>query len=231
MGREIDITGQKFNMLTAIRRVENYRPTGNYWLCRCDCGNECVVKKYDLIHLRQVSCNCYQKKIARENHVKHDGRYTKLYPIWSSMKQRCQNQNSKAYYNYGARGITVCPEWEKFENFEKWARTTGYNEDADNGEYTLDRIDNNKGYSPENCRWATRKEQNNNRRGVYQITLNGETHSIAEWSRITGICAETIKGRLFKQNLSVEEALTPGNRRHASEIVKYRKKNEDAFKK
>lgn len=229
MGKEVDITGQKFNMLTAIRRVENYRPTGVYWLCKCDCGNECVVKKYDLIHLRQISCNCYQKKSAREKHIVHGGRNTKLYPIWVSMRQRCENPKNKAYHNYGARGISVCPEWlgeHGFENFEKWANSTGYDENRDRREQTLDRIDNGKGYSPDNCRWANMEEQNNNRRGVRKLTLNGETHTIAEWSRITGISWTVIAHRIDKMNLSVKEALTPGNRKPVHGLANRKRRKE-----
>lgn len=228
MGKEVDITGKKFNMLTAIKRVENYKPTGTYWLCKCDCGKETIVKKYDLIHVKIYSCGCYLRKCARENHVKHDGRYTKLYNIWQSMKQRCENPNAKAYHNYGGRGITVCPEWKGehgFESFSKWAYDTGYDENAERGEYTLDRKDNDKGYSPDNCRWATTEEQNNNRRGVYRITLNGETHSITEWSKITGIERKTIKDRLLKQKLTAEEILTPVNRRRIPGLLKYKKED------
>lgn len=222
MGKEIDITGQKFNMLTAIRRVPNYKPTGVYWLCRCDCGNECVVKKYDLIHLRQISCNCFQKKSAREKHTIHGGINTKLYPIWVSMKQRCKNPNHCAYHNYGGRGITVCEEWlgkNGFENFRQWSEKSGYREGL-----SIDRIDNDKGYSPDNCRWATYKEQANNRRGVHKITFNGETHSPAEWSRIVGISETTIKNRLFKDHNTVEEALTTGDRRFTANGTKRRKR-------
>lgn len=207
--KEIDITGHKFGMLTAIERVSKYKPQGNYWLCKCDCGNMSVVRKYDLVHLKNKSCGCYIKKRAKELHTTHNKTNTILYPIWSSMKQRCFNSNSKAYCNYGGRGITICDEWlgeNGFSNFENWAYQNGYEKGL-----SIDRIDNNGNYEPNNCRWSTREEQQNNRRGVHKFSYNGETHSPAEWSRITGISDTTIKNRVLKQGMSVEQALTKPN--------------------
>ena len=206
-----DITGKKFNKLTAIRRVYDYPVKGNYWLCKCDCGNECVVKKYYLVHLIQISCGCYIKEINREKRITHNMTNTKIYRAWNSMKGRCYNKNNRAYKNYGGRGIDVCKEWlDDFMNFYNWSMENGYSD-----ELSIDRIDNNKGYCPENCRWATIEQQQNNRRGVHKIEYNGETHSPAEWSRIIGISETTIKNRLYKQGMSVEEALMPVDRRYS----------------
>lgn len=213
MCKEKDITGQKYSMLTAIKRVENYRPQGNYWLCKCDCGNETIVRKYDLIHLKNRSCGCYQKKCAKETRTTHDKTKTSLYAVWNSMKQRCFNENSKAYKNYGGRGITVCSEWlgkDGFITFEKWATDSSYIKGL-----SLDRIDNNGNYEPSNCRWVDAKTQANNRRCVYKIEYNGQTHSPAEWSRIIGISEVTIKNRIFKQGMTIEEAFTVKDARKA----------------
>lgn len=206
MGKEIDITGKKYGMLTAIERVENYRTQGNYWLCRCDCGNTAIVRKYDLVHLKNHSCGCYQRKSAKERHTTHNKSKTNLYAVWNSMKQRCYNPNSKPYKNYGGRGIIVCDDWlgkDGFANFEKWAYENGYSENL-----SIERINNDGNYEPSNCSWATKSEQANNRRCVYKIEYNGETHSPAEWSRITGISEVVIKNRIFKQGMEVEKALT-----------------------
>lgn len=210
MSNEVDITGNKYNMLTAIKRIKGYKPTGIYWLCECECKNKCIVKKYDLVHLKAVSCGCYARKASSERNSTHKMRNTKLYCCWVSMKQRCYNPNHKAYKNYGARGITVCDEWKKdFQSFYNWSMSSGYSDGL-----SIDRKNNDKGYSPDNCRWSTSLEQQNNRRGIHQIKYNGETHSIAEWSRITGIPSKTISRRIFVLHIPVDIALTKKNLRY-----------------
>ena len=139
---------------------------------------------------------------------KRNGKAHPIYNSWSSMKDRCNNHNSQAYGNYGGRGISVCKEWnDSFENFLKWAIESGYNEGM-----TLDRIDNNKGYSPENCRWATKFQQGRNKRNNHLITYNGKTQCIAAWSEETGIRRDTLLYRInhFK---SIEDVFYPRNRR------------------
>lgn len=119
------------------------------------------------------------------------------------MKRRCYDKNLYAYKNYGARGITVCDEWvESFETFRDWANANGYKQGL-----TIDRIDNNKGYSPDNCRWTTIKVQCNNRRTNHILTLNKESHTISEWSEIVGIPRSVLLGRI-KNGWPVERALT-----------------------
>ena len=129
---------------------------------------------------------------------KHGCFGTRLYQIWASMKNRCQSKKSVGYPSYGGRGITVCEEWQNFENFQKWAHLSGYNESL-----TIDRIDNNKGYSPANCRWATYKEQARNRRNSHVV--NGKC--ISQWAEDLGIHEDTIRWRL-KNNWPIEKALT-----------------------
>lgn len=145
--------------------------------------------------------------------VKHGDHKKRLYRIWIGMKYRCNNPNHSYYRDYGARGITVCGEWEKYENFRDWALSNGYQNDL-----TIDRIDNDKGYSPENCRWITMKKQSNNRRTNRVIECNGEKHTLSEWSEIVGVCVGTLWDRL-KNGWSTERALfepvhnNGGNRR------------------
>lgn len=127
----------------------------------------------------------------------------RLYGIWVNMKSRCYNPNVKAYPRYGGRGITICDEWkDNYKAFDTWARANGYREDL-----TIDRIDVDGNYEPSNCRWLTREEQNQNRRDNVYLELNGESHCITEWARITGIGQSVLSNRL-KRGWSVEKALT-----------------------
>lgn len=138
--------------------------------------------------------------------MKHGKRNTRLYKIWCCIKDRCCNRNYIAYPNYGAREITICDEWkDDFMVFHDWAVNNGY---ADN--LTIDRIDNNKGYSPNNCRWATRRQQNRNRRITKLITYKGETKPLAEWCEILGLNYKTVFARLKYYNWSIEKALMLG---------------------
>ena len=133
----------------------------------------------------------------------HGGRYSRLYNIWLNMKQRCSNPKASHYEYYGGKGIAVCDEWKNsFSAFREWAISHHYSD-----ELTLDRIDSNSDYSPNNCRWVTRYEQMSNTSRNRMITYKGETHSMAEWSRITGIPYGRIKHRITHYGWSVERAL------------------------
>jgi hypothetical protein len=192
-----DLRGQKFGMLTAVSFVEVVHRRGAFWLFRCDCGNEKVIRANNVVHSGTNTCGCSKDGVCGE----------RLYNIWTGMKMRCFNPNDPAYKNYGGRGISVCEEWagkNSFKAFRDWALANGYKDDL-----TIDRIDNDLWYSPSNCRWVTKKEQNNNRRSNLKITAWGETKNLCEWSRdsrCSVAASETISDRL-KRGMSPEGAI------------------------
>lgn len=197
------IEGNKYGMLTAIRNThKHYRNTKSLlWEFRCDCGNtkEIIVSKVVKGEIR--SCGCLHKISPAKTHGEST---SKLYGVWCTMKNRCYNPNVDMYHNYGARGITVCDEWlHSYVNFRDWAYSHGYKEHL-----SIDRIDNNLGYSPSNCRWIPLSEQARNKRNTIYLTYNGETKRVQEWAEIVGISAHTITARVKDYGYSVEDALT-----------------------
>lgn len=157
-----DITGMIFGRLTAIKPAEKNKHGRWMWLCKCSCGNEKIVSSNALLRGYTKSCGCLDK----EKHITHPNRRThgqcgtRLYRIWKAMKKRCFNENNSDYKKwYGSHGVTVCNEWLKFEPFYEWAIVNGYSDDL-----SIDRINPYGNYEPNNCRWATPKEQANNKR-------------------------------------------------------------------
>ena len=146
--------------------------------------------------------------------TKHNEGKTRLYTIWRTMKQRCHNPHDQAYQRYGPRGITVCDEWKtEHLEFKEWALNNGYKEGL-----TLDRINNDLGYSPDNCRWVTRSEQQHNRRDNRIITYNGETKTMTEWASCYGIGRGILWNRLYKLGWPFEKAVTEPARRRRPEV-------------
>ena len=152
-----DMMNLRFTRLTVIDRAPNRVVNKNsclaMWKCKCDCGQTVIVSGSDLRNGHTRSCGCLQVDKAKEAQTVHGYSKTKLNCIWNSMKQRCNNPNDSHYHRYGARGITYCKEWESFKPFMEWAIANGYQEGL-----TLDRIDNDGNYCPENCRWLSRKD-------------------------------------------------------------------------
>ena len=178
-----DITGQRFGKLQVLRYIGNYR-----WICKCDCGNETSVLNFNLKNTK--SCGCLAKNYYRI--------YKNEYYSWASMKSRCLNKNYISYKDYGGRGITVCKKWLKFEDFYK---DMGKRPEK----MSLDRINNEKGYCKENCRWATMKQQSRNKRNNRLITFKGETKCLAEWAIKLKMEESTIRRRLRDWGNNVEK--------------------------
>ena len=201
----VDLTGQRFGRLTVIER-DCLKPKGGnaHWICQCDCGNYTVVASDALRCGGTTSCGCRLKEIQHFSSVTHGKTNTRLYRIWSHMKGRCYNPTDHKYPRYGGRGISICDEWkDDFQAFYDWAVANGYQEGL-----SIDRINNDGDYSPENCRWATEKQQSNNRNSSKLLTYCGETYTAAEWEEITGISACNIVQRINKYGWTVEDALT-----------------------
>ena len=200
----IDLLGQKFHRWTVLARAPNIPQGQAQWLCRCECGTERVLKSILIRRGISHSCGCWRRDNNIAVWTKHGhnkvGARSPTYETWASMIARCTNPKNKRFSDYGGRGIRVCKRWRRFEPFL-----------ADLGEkppgHSIERIDNAKGYSPANCRWATFREQNHNRRNNHWITLRGETLCITDWAHRLGIARGTIRNRM--KRMSVEEALKP----------------------
>lgn len=192
MGKFIDLAGKKFGRLTVIKRIYNNK-NATYWLCKCECGKEKIIRGTSLTSNNTKSCGCLLRDKAKlTKNIKHGKSNTRIYKIYCGIKKRCYCKTAKNYYLYGARNIKMCEKWlESFENFYNWAVNNGYQDNL-----TIDRIDTNGNYCPENCRWVDMKTQANNTRRNHYIEYNGIKHSIAEWSRILEINYGTLKSRI-----------------------------------
>lgn len=198
-----DITGQKFGKLTAIKldHIKSYSTsTKRYWLCKCKCGNYSIVEQGQLTRGKTKSCGCIQKEYFK---TKHNLRNSKIYETWSNIKKRCYNARSTRYKWYGAKNIKMCDEWKNdFKTFYDWSINNGYKEPL-----TIDRIDVNGNYEPNNCRWVDWKQQQQNKNSNINITYKNQTKCIAEWARIFNINRATLQWRI-KQGWKIDEALT-----------------------
>lgn len=201
MSRIKDLTGKQIGRLTVLGRgADKTAKSGKriiQWRCQCACGNVTLVTTGHLCKGHTQSCGCLKSEAARKTgkaNLTHGQADSRLHHIWMCMKSRCNYQKNKRFKDYGERGVVVCEAWsDSFESFRDWALSNGYRDDL-----TLDRIDVNGDYSPENCRWASVYVQANNKRNNRRISVGGETHTVAEWSRIMGINDGTIRARLKK---------------------------------
>jgi len=202
MGKSKDLTGQKFGRLTAIKPVGKSKSHNILWLCKCDCGNYHTTAAVYLNNGDCKSCGCLKRQMAKDRTTKHGKKGTRIYIIWQNIKRRCTNPNNPNYKDYGGRGISYCSEWEEFEPFYEWAIKNGYKDDL-----TIDRIDVNGNYCPNNCRWVTQEQQQYNKRTTHYLTYKGETKSMAEWAKIKNINIQTLASRINLLKWSVEKAL------------------------
>lgn len=216
-GKPVDLTGKQFGRLKVIglskdvyidpKHGVKYRK----WDCLCSCGNLTSVRTSQLTCNGTKSCGCLLSDIDKERNYKHGkcerGSRDRLYSIWAKMKNRCLNPNDENYQYYGGKGINVCSEWaDDYVTFEAWALSNGYDPNAERYKCTIDRIDSNKDYCPENCRWVDMTVQCNNRSVCRYITYNEETHTVSEWARLIGMDFHTLRDRLFRYGWSIDEA-------------------------
>ena len=204
---KIDLTGQRFGRLVVLCQVPTEKGEVLKWECVCDCGKTVVVKGASLRYGLTQSCGC----LRAENEAPKEDAYhrQRLYGVWAGMMQRCFYKNHASYSRYGGRGITVCEEWKDYANFRKWAYANGYDENHGVKECTLDRIDNDGNYCPENCRWVDRKTQNTNRSVNHIIEYQGKTLTVSEVAELVGVKPHTLLKRL-KSGKTVDEATIKG---------------------
>lgn len=205
-----DLTGQQFSRWTVLIRADNDAQGQAQWHCVCQCGTKAVVRGRDLRKGKSRSCGCLQKDIAAQVKTTHGASNTRLHRIWCAMKQRCFDKTAQKYARYGGRGITVCKEWLSFCVFEKWARQNGYTDNL-----SIDRINNDGNYSPQNCRWSTSKEQARNKSTNHLLFFRGKSQSIAQWAEETGIGYYALRSRINQYHWPIEKALTTPLRRQA----------------
>lgn len=220
MGKLLDLTGQKYNRLTVIERAPDFFDKNGKrktkWLCKCDCGKHVSVATHDLRSGHTSSCGCYQRERTSEAGKKHGLKHTAIYKKWLAIKDRCFNSRNKRFHCYGGRGITVCEEWKNdFQAFYNYVSMLPHF--GEKG-YSLDRIDNNGNYEPNNVRWATETEQARNKSNTLYIEHNEERKTISEWSQITGIKYATLLHR-YHLGLADKEIFYKG-------VLKYGTKNQ-----
>ena len=201
------LAGQKFGRLTILRRLgilQCYGREQECVMCRCDCGNERVLPESYVKsgHTRSCGCAHGQRLKADDGRVSHDLCGTRIHSIWSKMKGRCYCVTDAKYPRYGGRGIKICERWQKLENFYA---DMG---DPPSGEYSIDRIDNDGNYEPENCRWATTTQQQRNKSTNHRFEYQGKLRPISEIAELCGIDHQTLYHRLVEAELPVEEATT-----------------------
>lgn len=196
-----NLVGKTYGYLTVIEKTDIKRAKkGIYWKCRCSCGKEVVINGNDIRYGNTISCGC--SKVNRfKTHGLSD---TRLYSIWTDMKQRCLNRNAKAFDYYGKKGITICDEWLDFVKFYEWSMSNGYKDDL-----TIDRIDVNGDYSPDNCRWVDMTTQLNNTSRNHFITKDGERKTVAQWAHSLDLSPQAIFSRL-RRGWSEVDAISMG---------------------
>lgn len=212
MGRLIDLTGQKIGKLTVVKRAENTNHGAARWLCKCDCGNFTVVIGDELRKGSTRSCGCLAREIT-SNRMKcsipcnktHDKTGTHIYKVWQAMKRRCNNPSDNSYDRYGGRGISVCECWQNsFEKFYDYVSKLPHFEEKG---YTINRINNNGNYEPNNVEWADDTTQANNRRTNRCVVYNGKQYTIAQLAKMYKMPYKKLYKRLIQLQWNIEKSL------------------------
>lgn len=203
MGKFIDLTEQVFGRLTVVERTENSKTGKTRWRCKCDCGNITTPYATDLRRQNTKSCGCLNKEATTKRNFIHGMSHSSEHNIWWAMVQRCYNPKDQAFSRYGGRGITICNEWRT--DFMAFFNHIGPRPSKN---YSIERVNNNKGYKPGNVKWGTRIEQSNNKRDNHPITFNGQTKNLTQWARSAGINKKTLFNRINTLNWPIEKALT-----------------------
>lgn len=202
MSKLIDMTGKRYGMLEVIGRAPRRGKQGTFWECKCDCGNTTIVSSSGLKRGTR-SCGCLKGIVSKQRSTTHGMTKSKLYYCWSNVKQRCCCETNKAFKNYGGRGIKMCEDWKNsFESFARWAASAGYKEGL-----TIERIDVNGDYCPENCKWISLSDQATNRRSNIVVDYNGESHCLSEWCEMYDVDYYLVYNRMHKNHWSFERAI------------------------
>lgn len=210
MSKLIDLKGKRFGKLVVIEKYGSLSNQKISWNCLCDCGNQKIIRANNLISGASKSCGCEVGKSAKQRFTKHGySNKIPLYKVWTSIKQRCGNINNSRYKDYGGRGINICSEWRNnFKEFYDWAMSNGYKDN-----FSIDRINNDGNYEPNNCRFTDTKTQNNNSRHNHFITINFETKTIAEWCEKYSLTRSCFHNRL-NRGWTGENLLIPSLRKN-----------------
>ena len=200
-----DLTGNKFTRLEVVGLSPKKSGRKSYWVCLCECGNQKVVRADSLKSGMVRSCGCLKREQDKMNLTKnhrHKESKSRLHNIWLGIKKRCNDMNDD---RYGGRGIRVCEDWMKsYESFRDWALNNGYSDNL-----TIERVDNDKGYYPENCSWIPQSEQAKNRRSTVWVEWDGKRKSIKQWSDYLGINYGTLHSRYYRSKMKPPELFEP----------------------
>jgi len=204
-----NITGQKFNRLTAIK-FSHRKGRVYYWEFLCDCGNKITIAKSDILNGHTKSCGCFRKENSSSMHTTHGMTKTRFYNIWQSMIQRCNDSTAISYPRYGGRGIKICRKWLDFQNFKDDMYESYIKHSKKFGEKntTIDRVNNRDDYKSSNCRWATPFTQSRNKRNNRMITFKGKTQCLTDWAIEYDLQRKTLHNRLYYYGWTIERALT-----------------------
>jgi hypothetical protein len=205
--------GERFGRLVVLEEVEPYRKHIRQVRCKCDCGDVDIYRLLKLLYKRTKSCGCFRRDFTIAKNTTHGRRHTPLWNVWRKMMERCYNKNDATYQRYGAKGITVCERWHNAGLFmdDLQASFDDHVEKFTRKDTALDRIDSKLGYSPENCRWVTYRENNWNKESTRWIEFNGESHPSCVWSKRLGLGPQGVYLRL-KKGWSIERAVTEPRR-------------------